>query len=93
MSPAQWAGQAEGVVAAVLRELRVNRPAEYARISCDLEAGARLRLVVDVAGDGLPRMRVRLVHPDERNRWVYEVVAPHLRLVSGAGAAVAALPD
>ena len=93
MSPAQWVGQADGVVAAVLRELRVNRPGEYARICSDLEAGARLRLVVDVTGAGLPRLRVRVLHPDELNRWVFEPVAPHLRLVSGDSAAVAALPD
>ena len=77
MRPDAWADGADALLRAVLAEIERGDPDEHARILRALEAGGRLKLVMD-RPDAVWRLRVRLVHPpesDQANTWVWESYA------------------
>lgn len=71
------AGGADALLRAVLAEIGRGDPGEHGRILRALEAGGRLKLVMDCP-ERVWRLRVRLVHPPESgqaNYWIWESYA------------------
>lgn len=66
-----WTNEAETVAAELLAELS---PAERDRVQRALDAGGRLRLVVEMPAKpgAKPWLRLRLLDPVESNFWLIE---------------------
>lgn len=78
MSRDTWAQDAEALQRDILWKLALRDPGAYARIQAALDAGGRLKIVIDKP-DRLWRLRVRLVHrlgSSQANYWVWEQWEP-----------------